>query len=380
MKYFSIVTLLIIIFTSAVSADDENTTVLVEYYACFTTDDNIETEIIEFIEHTQAYLNDKDVNVAFETHALLSCGHNLPYADGWLIFGKRIHNQIIDVGASISLSPNNLRNISPLLKNERSLSINSIYEDNAPKLLGTMILYYAGEIDIAEQNLLMFRDEIKQGRTQHDINYFLGNIALINQDYDLAINHYNDYEWEYLPFYSMNLAWTLLQVGESEQAINHLTDVVKLYEGLPPYVIWLRNRANIYALAFDYTSAINDMDTAIQFVESDEFDERLYLSTYIEPRGIVGLKSTLYKERGDLIMLIYEWNRALEDYNTAIELDPDYAEAYYRRGILLYTMVEREDAIADFEMYLELDPDGEFAESAEEYINNIQVELDALGG
>ena len=87
-----------------------------------------------------------------------------------------------------------------------------------------------------------------------------------------------------------------------------------------------------------------------------------------------------HKQRGDIIMLIYEWNRALEDYNKAIELNPEYAEAYYQRGILHYTMVEREKAIADFEVYLEILPEGEFANSARDYIKSIQIELDALGG
>ena len=379
MKLQFIIVLFLVLITSFIYADEEDS-LLVEYYACFTTRDDIETEIAKFLKKTQQYLSEKNLNVGFESHELLSCEYNLPFADARLIFGERTNNKIIDIGVNISLSPNNLQNISPLLKNERALSLYSIHENSAPELLATLLLYYAGEVDIAEENLLMFRNEIEQKRTLHDINYFLGNIALINGNYDLAIEHYNNYEWEYLPFYSTNLAWTLLQIGESEQAISHLTEVINLYNGLPPYLIWLIDRAHIYALAFDYTSAIDDMDTAIQFIDSNEFDEELYLSNYIQPDGIDGLKSTLYKQRGDIIMLIYEWNRALEDYNTAIELNPDYAEAYYRRGILLYTMVERKNAVADFETYLELDPDGQFSESAREYMENIQIELDALGG
>ena len=167
---------------------------------------------------------------------------------------------------------------------------------------------------------------------------------------------------------STHLAWIYVNEGDPQSAIqvmNTLIDELNVYldDDFPElYILGLQKRAQIFALTFDYTSAIQDLDRAIELIE-------------YEP-----MLPEAYKQRGDIIMLIYEWNRALEDYNTAIELDPDYSEAYYRRGILLYTMVEREDAIVDFEKYLALDRDGEFAESAQEYIHSIQIELDALGG
>jgi tetratricopeptide (TPR) repeat protein len=77
-------------------------------------------------------------------------------------------------------------------------------------------------------------------------------------------------------------------------------------------------------------------------------------------------------------MLLYEWDRALADYNRALELDPDYADAYYYRGVLHYTLLEREQAIADFGRYLELAPDGLHAENAAQYITDLQTQLEAL--
>ena len=63
----------------------------------------------------------------------------------------------------------------------------------------------------------------------------------------------------------------------------------------------------------------------------------------------------------------------------AVEADPNYADAYFYRGVLFYTQGPREQALADFERYLELAPDGEHAEEAAKYIENIKVELEALG-
>ncbi len=50
------------------------------------------------------------------------------------------------------------------------------------------------------------------------------------------------------------------------------------------------------------------------------------------------------------------YDRAIEELTRAIELDPDYAEAYCDRGIALYMKGEHEDALGDFEKALEKDP------------------------
>ncbi|GEM_PF-6118891 len=202
--------------------------------------------------------------------------------------------------------------------------------------------------------------------------FYLGNCSILQSDLVDAIEQFEsglnltDVIWNSLEL-PTNLAWSYLQVGDAESAYQLLDDVwtqISESDFSRPDTTWefLMLRADIKALNFDYTSAIKDMDSVIELMGSDD------------------QIAQAYKQRGDIIMLIYEWNRALDDYNMAIELAPFYAEAYYRRGILYYTMVERENALADFETYLELDPAGQFVPFAEDYIANIQAELDALGG
>jgi len=208
------------------------------------------------------------------------------------------------------------------------------------------------------------------------IQFYKGNCAILDNNIEQAIIEYesginlNDFQWGEVGL-TTNLAWAYIQIGNEERAFELFDQLEKeIYSYDYPLskalIIYFQSRARLYALTFDYTSAIADIDFAINEAKSYGLD--------------IKSMSRLFKQRGDIIMLIYEWNRALEDYNTAIELAPDYAEAYYRRGILLYTMVERENAITDFETYLELDQDGQFAESANEYIESIQIELSALGG
>ena len=64
--------------------------------------------------------------------------------------------------------------------------------------------------------------------------------------------------------------------------------------------------------------------------------------------GYHGRGKAFYLNENPVIQL------ALEDYNTAIELDPEFGEAYKDRAILYESQGDIEDAIADLEMAISL--------------------------
>ena len=68
-----------------------------------------------------------------------------------------------------------------------------------------------------------------------------------------------------------------------------------------------------------------------------------------------------------------EHSEAIADYDRAIELKPDYAEAYNNRGIANRILECHSEAIADYNRAIELKPD--FAEA----YNNRGVAYDSLG-
>ncbi|MBE0690489.1 MAG: tetratricopeptide repeat protein [Anaerolineae bacterium] len=89
----------------------------------------------------------------------------------------------------------------------------------------------------------------------------------------------------------------------------------------------------------------------------------------------------LYVERGKLILLIYEWDRALANFNQALELDPGFAEAYYQRGLLYASAPDGTDetrslAIADFRRFLDLVPGDTRAQRAADYIQRLAAALE----
>jgi tetratricopeptide (TPR) repeat protein len=96
--------------------------------------------------------------------------------------------------------------------------------------------------------------------------------------------------------------------------------------------------------------------------------------------GVFSNSAVLYAERGNINLLLYEWDVALDDFNRAIGIDSQYASAYFFRGNLFYTRAQRPEALADFERYLALAPNGRFATQAQQAITSIQIEINALGG
>jgi lipoprotein NlpI len=63
-----------------------------------------------------------------------------------------------------------------------------------------------------------------------------------------------------------------------------------------------------------------------------------------------------YSKRGEAPSSAHEYDRAIADYTTAIELKLDYAEAYNDRGFAYYLKGDGEHAIADFTRAIELRP------------------------
>ena len=89
----------------------------------------------------------------------------------------------------------------------------------------------------------------------------------------------------------------------------------------------------------DYDKAIADYDQAIRMAQRPNF----------------------FTNRGDSYQFKGELGTALADYDTALRLDPNFAQAYNNRAVLYKKMGDRAKALADYEAALRLDPGNENA-------------------
>ena len=84
-----------------------------------------------------------------------------------------------------------------------------------------------------------------------------------------------------------------------------------------------------------------------------------------------------FLDRGNRFSRNGVYGKAIADYNKALELDPDFAEAYYHRGCSWYEVGKFDDAIADLTRAIECDPmaDHYYGQRALVYVFDDQHEL-----
>jgi tetratricopeptide (TPR) repeat protein len=110
--------------------------------------------------------------------------------------------------------------------------------------------------------------------------------------------------------------------------------------------------------------------TEVFFEESDRIPKRRHFPIFSSGASAVGISTSeissrreidtgdihAYNNRGLLFYTRGEYDRALADYDKAIELDPGYIHAYNNRGIVLYAMEEDDRAVKDYTEAIKLDP------------------------
>ncbi len=108
----------------------------------------------------------------------------------------------------------------------------------------------------------------------------------------------------------------------------------KAVENAPDDADALTYRAMVYINRNQKFSARADLDAAINLAPNAE----------------------LYYDRALITDTAKKRQKAIQDYNEAIKLNPGFTEAYYNRGILYFEEKKYNEAKKDFEKALELDP------------------------
>jgi tetratricopeptide (TPR) repeat protein len=83
-----------------------------------------------------------------------------------------------------------------------------------------------------------------------------------------------------------------------------------------------------------------------------------------------------YNNRGNAYMAKGEYDRAVQDYDQSITLNPNYARAFNNRGVAYQKKGEYDRAIKDFDESIKLDPNyaNAFANRAQTYLHKSEYE------
>ncbi len=184
-------------------------------------------------------------------------------------------------------------------------------------------------------------DFFDDGRKKYDEKDFKGAIA----DYDEAIRLNPDYANAYL-----HRGDTKIKLGyrkASEMYIDYMQEEREIYLNRP-FLLRIFTKPN-----YKYSPMeIKEKCTKV-------FDKSCYkaIADYNEAIRIKPDFAEAYNNRGDAKSALEDKQSAIADYNEAIRLNPDFAEAYYNRGSAKNNLGDKQGAIADYNQAICFKPD-----------------------
>ena len=210
---------------------------------------------------------------------------------------------------------------------------------------------------------------VELDQTKPQIYSILADVLFEVGEYEKAIEHYTkaiDLDSEYLVAY-YNRGLTYYELNDFNAALRDFTDVIEQDE---EFVLAYKNRGDTFHELGDVESAIDDLQKAIEldpsyalaynnlgyiyylrqnFESAEEFynqaisvDEKSYFAHH--NLGI------LYRDRGEI-------ENAIEEFSTALSINEDQPETLLERSVTYFAVQELSRAEVDIRKAIELDPD-----------------------
>lgn len=136
---------------------------------------------------------------------------------------------------------------------------------------------------------------------------------------------------------------------------NRLKDAIELYTQLilvsPNHYIY-NHRGLVYFTLSEYDKAISDFTTAIQ----------------LEPRD-----TRVYTNRGLTYRMLKRYDDSLKDFNKSIHLNPLWPDTFYGRSLTYYDLGDIQHALEDCDRAISLKPDFKQAVRFKQFILNQQM-------
>ncbi|MCA2814274.1 MAG: tetratricopeptide repeat protein [Microcystis sp. M090S1] len=136
-----------------------------------------------------------------------------------------------------------------------------------------------------------------------------------------------------------------------------------------------------------------DLDTYQQFTPQQRQEKLAEIKAYLSDSPSLDPVQTseLWHKKGLIHQMGKEYEQAIASYDKALEIKPDYHQAWYNRGVALGNLGRLEEAIASYDKALEIKPDyheawynrgfalddlGRFAEAIASYDKALEIKPD----
>jgi len=110
----------------------------------------------------------------------------------------------------------------------------------------------------------------------------------------------------------------------------------------------------------------------------DDLTENDYNTIFVETSKIISLKTAgksevlaAFYNRGNVFHNRSEYQKAILDYSSAIELQNDFEPAYYNRGGVFYLLKNYDKALSDFKKAFEINPQDKDAKIWVDFLSNL---------
>jgi tetratricopeptide (TPR) repeat protein len=170
----------------------------------------------------------------------------------------------------------------------------------------------------------------------------------------------------------IELGGSLAEEGKYPEAIDQFSAAIEL-DPQNAEVFFLRGRTH-----YDYAVKMSIDETGytpevVPFLSAEVTEQlRLAVDDYTSAVGLDPQYAKAYNNRGNARATLGDLQGAVEDYNAALELDGSLTLTYYNRGLIQYKLGNYQEAITDLERYLELVPDAEDRALVEDLVRRMR--------
>ena len=148
---------------------------------------------------------------------------------------------------------------------------------------------------------------------------------------------------------------TFTRLENAEEAMKCFDKAIEL-SGDPYPAPWI-GKATILSILGNTEEAIKCLDKGIKM--TDDYPDCRYMTTVGINEDTQDYQALAWYNKG--VMLLDGSEEALKCFDKAVELDPEFVDAWLNKGYTLHHLGKREESIVCIRKVLELDPNNELA-------------------